>query len=127
VYSGVCVCVHECVVLDPCVLAGESSSAARRIAKLDTKDRGAAMAVFTHVPTRTALKHDTRSKEERSKADEETNNERVDLYVKAHGYRPASIAKAKEWIRGLTPTKNEGKVTGLDLARLRYARVSEAE
>ena len=30
------------------------------------------MGVFTHVPTRTALNHDTRSKKERSKADEET-------------------------------------------------------
>ncbi len=113
--------VRACVVFDPCVLAGESSSAARRIAKLDTKDRGAAMAVFTHVPTRTALKHDTRSKEEKSKADKETNQERIDLYVKAHGTQPASIAEAKKWIRGLKPTKNEGKVTGLDLARLRYA------
>ena len=113
--------VRACVVLDPCVLAGEASSAATRIAKLDTKDRGAAMAVFTHVPTRTALNHETRSKEEKSKADEETNKERIDLYVKAHGYRPASIAKAKEWIRGLKATENEGKVTGLDLARLRYA------
>ena len=113
--------MRACVVLDPCVLAGESSSAARRIAKLDTKEQEDAMAVFTHVPTRTALKHDTRSKEEKSKADEETNRERIELYVKAHGTRPASIAEAKKWIRGLTPTKNEGKVKGLDLARLRYA------
>ncbi len=83
------------------------------------------MEVFTHVPTRTALKHDTRTKEEKSKADEESNQERVDLYLKAHGYRPASIAEAKEWIRGLKATENEGKVKGLNLARLRYARVSE--
>ena len=113
-------CVHACVVLDPCVLAGESSSAARRIAKLDTEDRVAAMEAFTRVPTRTALNRDPRSKEERGKADEETNKERIDLYVKAHGTRPASIAKAKEWIQGLKPTENEGKVKGLDLARLRY-------
>ena len=112
--------VRACVVLDPCVLAGEEKSAARRIAKLGTNDREAAMGVFTHVPTPTALNHDSRSKEERSKADEESNKERVELFVKAHGYRPASITKAKEWIRGLKPTKNEGKVTGLDLARLRY-------
>jgi hypothetical protein len=110
-----------CVVLDPCVLAGEASSAATRIAKLGPKEREDAMKDFTHVPTRTTRNHETRSKEERSKADEETNKERVDLYVKAHGYRPASVAEAKEWIRGLTPTKNEGKVMGLDLARLRYA------
>ena len=78
------------------------------------------MRVFTHVPTRTDLNHETRSKEERSKADKKTDEERIDLYVKAHGTRPASIAEAKKWIRGLTPTKNEGKVKGLDLARLRY-------
>ena len=117
--------VRACVVLDPCVLAGESSSAARRIAKLDTKDRVAAMEDFTRVPTPTPRNHDSRSKKERSKADEETNKERIDLYVKAHGTRPASIAKAREWIQGLKPTENEGKVTGLNLARLRYARVSE--
>ena len=120
-YSGVCVCVHACVVLDPCVLAGESSSAARRIAKLDTEDRVAAMEAFTRVPTRTALNRDPRSKEERGKADEETNKERIELYVKAHGTRPAGIAEAKEWIQGLKPTENEGKVKGLNLARLRYA------
>ena len=114
-------CVRACVVLDPCVLAGEEKSAARRIAKLGTNDREAAMGVFTHVPTPTALNHDSRTKEERSKADEETNKLRIDLFVKAHGYRPASIAKAKEWIQGLKPTENEGKVKGLDLARLRYA------
>ena len=113
--------VRACVVLDPCVLAGESSSAATRIAKLDPKEQEAAMEVFRRVPTRNALNHETRSQVERSKADEETNKERIDLYVKAHGYRPASIAKAKEWIRGLKATENEGKVTGLDLARLRYA------
>ena len=79
------------------------------------------MGVFTHVPTPTALNHDSRTKEERSKADEETNKERIDLYVKANSTQPASIAKAKEWIRDLKPTKNEGKVKGLDLARLRYA------
>ena len=115
-------CVHACVVLDPCVLAGESSSAARRIAKLDTEDRVAAMEAFTRVPTRTALNHDSRTKEERGKADEETNKERIDLFVKAtNPTQPASIARAKEWIRTLTPTKNEGNVKGLDLARLRYA------
>ena len=95
--------------------------AARRIAKLDTKDRVAAIEALTRVPTRTALNHDSRTKEERSKADKETNKERIDLYVKAHGTRPASIAEAKEWIQGLKPTENEGKVKGLDLARLRYA------
>ncbi len=113
--------MRVCVVLDPCVLAGEASSAATRIAKLDTEDRVAAMEAFTHVPTRTALNHDSRTKEEKSKADEESNKERVELFVKAHGYRPASIAKAKEWIQGLKPTENEGKVKGLNLARLRYA------
>ena len=112
--------VRACVVLDPCVLAGEESSAARRIAKLDTNDRATAMGVFTHVPTRTTLNHETRSKEEKSKADKETNQERIDLYVKAHG-RPTSIKEAKKWIRNLTPTENEGNVKGLDLARLRYA------
>ncbi len=79
------------------------------------------MRVFTHVPTRTALNHETRSKEERSKADKETNKERIDLYVKAHGTQPASIAEAKKWIGQMKPTENEGNVTGLDLARLRYA------
>ncbi len=117
--------VRACVVLDPCVLAGRSSgeekSAARRIARLDTIEREAAMEVFTRVPTPTALNHDSRSKEERSKADEETNKERIDLYVKAHSTQPAGIAQAKEWIRNLRPTENEGKVKGLDLARLRYA------
>ena len=113
--------MRACVVLDPCVLAGEESSAARRIAKLDTEDRVAAMEAFTRVPTRTALNRDPRSKEERGKADEETNKERIELYVKAHGTRPASIAEAKEWIQGLKPTENEGKVKGLNLARLRYA------
>jgi hypothetical protein len=108
------------------VLAGESSSAARRIAKLDTEGRVAAMEAFTRVPrrvpTRTALNHDSRTKEERGKADEETNKERIDLFVKAtNPTQPASIARAKEWIRTLTPTKNEGNVKGLDLARLRYA------
>jgi hypothetical protein len=83
------------------------------------------MADFTHVPTRTVLNHETRSKEEKSKADKETNQARIDLYVKAHGYRPASIAKAREWLQGLKPTENEGKVKKLNLARLRYARVSE--
>ncbi len=83
------------------------------------------MEVFTHVPTQTALNHETRSKEEKSKADKETNQERIDLYVKAHGTRPAGIEEAKKWIRGLKATENEGKVTGLNLARLRYARVSE--
>ena len=117
--------VRACVVLDPCVLAGEGTSAAKMIDKLDPKEQEDAMEVFTHVPTRTALKHDTRTKEEKSKADEESNKERVELFVKAHGYRPASIAKAKEWIQGLKPTENEGKVKGLNLARLRYARVSE--
>ena len=114
-------CVHACVVLDPCVLAGEESSAARRIAKLDTKEQEDAMEVFRRVPIPNALNHETRSKEEKSKAEEKTNRERIELYVKAHGTRPASIAKAKEWIRGLKATENEGKVTGLDLARLRYA------
>ena len=113
--------VRAYVVLDPCVLAGESRSAAKRIDKLDPKEREAAMEVFRRVPTPTALNHDSRTKEERSKADKETNKLRIDLFVKAHGYRPASIAKAKEWIRGLKATENEGKVTGLDLARLRYA------
>ena len=113
--------VRACVVLDPCVLAGEESSAARRIARLDTNDRATAMGVFTHVPTRTTLNHDIRSKKERSKADAETNKERIDLYVKAHGTQPASIAEAKKWIRLMKPTENEGNVTGLDLARLRYA------
>jgi hypothetical protein len=107
------------------VLAGEGKSAAKMIARLDPIEREAAMEVFTHVPTPTALNHDSRSKEEKSKADAETNKERIDLYVKAHGTQPASIAEAKKWIRGLKPTKNEGKVTGLNLARLRYARVSE--
>ena len=102
--------VRACVVLDPCVLAGENKSAATRIAKLNPKEQVAAMKVFTTVPTPTALNHDSRSKEERSKADEESNKERVDLFVKAHGTRPASIAKAKEWIRNLKPTENEGKV-----------------
>jgi hypothetical protein len=91
------------------------------IAKLDPKEQEAAMEVFRRVPTRTDLNHDSRTKEERGKADEETNKERIDLYVKAHGYRPASIAEAKKWIRTLMPTKNEGKVKGLALARLRYA------
>ena len=113
--------VRACVVLDPCVLAGEGKSAAKMIARLDPIEREAAMEVFRRVPTPTALNHDSRTKEERSKADKETNKERIDLYVKAHGTRPASVAEAKEWIRGLTPTKNEGKVKGLDLARLRYA------
>ena len=113
--------VRACVVLDPCVLAGEGASAAKMIAKLDPKEQEAAMEVFRRVPTRNALNHETRSKEEKSKADKETNRERIELYVKAHGTRPASVAEAKEWIRGQTPTKNEGKVKGLDLARLRYA------
>ena len=119
--------VRACVVLDPCVLAGEGTSAAKMIAKLDPKEQEAAMEVFRRVPTRNALNHETRSKEEKSKADEETNRERIELYVKAHGTRPASIAEAKKWIRGLTPTKKEGNVKGLNLARLRYAGVSEAE
>ena len=114
-------CVRACVVLDPCVLAGEGKSAARKIAKLDPKERVAAMKVFRRVPTTTALNHDSRTKEERGKADEETNKERVDLFVKANPTEPRTIAKAKEWIRNLKPTKNEGKVKGLDLARLRYA------
>ncbi len=114
--------MRACVVLDPCVLAGKESSAARRIAKLDTEeDRLAAMEAYTRVPIRTARRQDSRSKEERSKADEETNKERIELYVKAHGTRPAGIAEAKEWIQGLKPTENEGKVKGLNLARLRYA------
>ena len=113
--------VRACVVLDPCVLAGEGKSAAKMIARLDPIEREAAMEVFTRVPTPTALNHDSRSPEERSKADKETNKERIDLFVKAHGYRPASIPKAREWIRNLKPTENEGKVKGLDLARLRYA------
>ena len=78
------------------------------------------MRVFTHVPTRTTLNHETRSKEEKSKADQETNKERIDLYVKANPTLPRSIAEAKKWIRNLTPTKKEGNVKGLDLARLRY-------
>ena len=117
--------VRVCVVLDPCVLAGEASSAATRIAKLDPKEQEAAMEVFRRVPTRNAVNHETRSKEEKSKADEETNRERIELYVKAHDTRPAGIEEAKKWIRNLKPTENEGKVTGLNLARLRYARVSE--
>ena len=114
-------CVRACVVLDPCVLVGEGTSAARRIAKLDPTTRVAAMNVFTRVPTPTALNHDSRTKEEKSKADEETNRERIGLYAKANSTQPPSIAKAKEWIRNLKPTENEGKVKGLDLARLRYA------
>ena len=113
--------MRACVVLDPCVLAGEGKSAAKMIARLDPIEREAAMEVFTHVPSRTALNHDSRSKEERSKADEKTNKERIDLYVKAHSTQPAGIAEAKAWIRGLMPTENEGNVKGLDLARLRYA------
>ena len=120
-YSGVCVSVRACVVLDPCVLAGEGTSAAKKIDKLDPKEREAAMEVFRRVPTRTALNHDSRTKEQKSKADEETNKLRIDLYVKANPTQPASIARAKEWIRKLQPTENEGKVKGLDLARLRYA------
>ena len=116
--------MRACVVLDPCVLAGEGTSAAKKIDKLDPKEREAAMEVFRRVPTRTALNHETRTKEEslRSKADEETNQERIDLYVKANPTEPATIAKAKEWIRKLEPTKTEGKVKGLNLARLRYGK-----
>ncbi len=113
--------VRACVVLDPCVLAGENRSAAKMIAKLDPKEQEAAMEAYTRVPILTARNRDPRSKEERSKADEETNKERIELYVKAHGTRPAGIAEAKKWIRNLKPTENEGKVKGLDLARLRYA------
>ncbi len=119
--------VRACVVLDPCVLAGEGSSAARRIAKLDTEDQVAAMEAFTRVPIPTTRNHDSRSKEEKSEADAETNKERIDLYMKAHGTRPASIVEAKKWIRTLKPTENEGKVKGLNLARLRYARVSKGK
>ena len=113
--------LRACVVLDPCVLAGEGTSAAKKIDKLDPKEREAAMEVFRRVPTPTALNHDSRSKEEKSKAEKKTNKERIDLYVKAHGTRPASLAKAREWLQGLKPTENEGNVKGLDLARLRYA------
>ncbi len=113
--------VRACVVLDPCVLAGKESSAARRIAKLDTEDQVAAMEAYTRAPILTARNCDPRSKEEKSKHEEKTNKERIELYVKAHGTRPASIAEAKEWIQGLKPTENEGKVKGLNLARLRYA------
>ncbi len=113
--------VRACVVLDPCVLAGEGKSAAKMIDKLGPKEREAAMKDFTRVRTPTALNRDSRSKEERGKADEETNKERVDLFVKANPTQPRSIAKAKEWIRKLKPTKDEGNVKGLNLARLRYA------
>ena len=87
VFWCVCACVRACVVLDPCVLVGEGKSAARRIAKLDPNACVAAMNVFTHVPTPTALNHDSRTKEERSKADEETNRERIDLFA-TQGRRP---------------------------------------
>ena len=111
--------VRACVVLDPCVLAGEEKSAARRIAKLGTNDREAAMGVFTHVPTPTALNHDSRSKEERSKADKETNNERNQLFVQANPNERPTQARVREWLKSLKPTETEGKVKGLDLARLR--------
>jgi hypothetical protein len=126
----VCVCVCVCVralliyvVVDPCVLAGEGKSgktAARRIANLEPNAREAAMQVFTHVPTRTALNHDTRTKEKRGKDDERTDKERIDLFVRANPGKPRKIAPAKEWIRSLKPTKIEGKVKGLALARLRW-------
>jgi hypothetical protein len=112
------------VVVDQCVLAGEGKSgktAATRIANLEPNAREAAMQVFTHVPTPTALNHESRTKEEKAKADEETNKERIDLFVKANPNRPRKIALAKEWIRSLEPTEIEGGVTGLALARLRFA------
>ena len=114
-------CVRACVVLDPCVLAGENKSAATRIAKLNPKEQVAAMQVFTTVPTRTDLNHDTRSPEERSKADKETNNERNQLFVTANPNERPTQALVREWLKNLKATEREGKVTGLALARVRYA------
>ena len=111
--------VRACVVLDPCVLAGGGKSAAKRIAKLNPKEQVAAMKVFTNVPTPTALNHDSRTPEERSKADKETNNERNQLFVQANPNKRPTQLLVREWLKSLKPTETEGKVKGLALARLR--------
>ncbi len=116
-----CVCVRACVVLDPCVLAGENKSAATRIAKLNPKEQVAAMKVFTTARTPTAQNRDSRTPEARSKADKETGNERNELFEKANPGKHPTQASVRKWLKDLEPTESEGKVTGLVLARLRYA------
>jgi hypothetical protein len=115
----VCVCVRACVVLDPCVLAAQNNSAATRIAKLNPKEQVAAMKVFTTASTRTAENHDIRSPEARSKDDKETSNERIELFVQANPNQRPTQANVRKWLKSLEPTKTEGKVKGLALARLR--------